>query len=307
MPSTSEISLGSLTIAVTGATGLIGRALVGRLRSRGHTVRRLVRSTRSPEPGDIRWDPAAGTLAPNALDGCDAIVNLAGAPIAERWSSDHKRAIRDSRVNGTALLARTVAAMAARPRVVLSGSAIGYYGNRGDELLDERSAPGTDFLSAVGREWEGAAAPMSAAGCRLVTLRTGIVLSPDGGALEKLLPPFKLGLGGPIGGGRQWMSWISLDDHVRAMEYALFANDLVGAVNFVAPNPVTNAQFAEALGHVLGRPAVIPLPALALKLMFGEMGEATILNGQRVAPTKLLSAGFAFNHPTLDSALRAMI
>ncbi len=286
---------------------MIGRALVGRLRSRGHTVRRLVRSARAPEPGDITWDPATGTLAPNALDGCDAIVNLAGEPIAERWTADHKRAIRDSRVHGTSLLARTVSAMVVRPRVVLSGSAVGYYGNRGDELLDERSTSGSDFLSAVGREWEGEAAPMSTAGCRVVMMRTGIVLSPDGGALAKLLPPFKLGLGGPIGGGRQWMSWISLDDHVRAMEYALFANDLVGAVNFVAPNPVTNAQFADTLGRVLGRPAVIPLPAMALKLMFGEMGEATILNGQRVAPTQLLSGGFAFNHPTLDSALRAML
>lgn len=307
MPADTDVPLGSLQIAVTGATGTIGSALVGRLRSRGHAVRRLVRSTAKPETGDVAWNPASGLLAPTALDGCDAIVNLAGEPIAQRWTPERKRAIRDSRVQGTTLLARAIAGMPAKPRVVLSGSAIGFYGDRGDELLDERSTAGTDYLAAVTREWEGAAERMCASGCRVVTMRTGIVLTPQGGALAKLLPPFQLGLGGPIGGGHQWMSWISLDDHVRAMEHALFADTLSGPVNFVAPNPVTNAEFAETLGRVLHRPALIPLPAFALKLMFGEMGEATILSGQRVVPDKLGSAAFEFRHPTLESALKAML
>ena len=295
------------TIAVTGATGLIGSALVARLRAGGHVVRRLVRSAREAQAGDVAWNPEAGTLDPAALAGCDAIIHLAGAPVAQRWTASHKRDIRESRVQGTSLLAKAVAAMTVKPRVVLSGSAIGYYGNRGDEQLDERSAAGTGFLADVGKAWEAAAEPIAQAGVRLVLLRTGIVLSPNGGALEKMLPPFRLGLGGPMGSGQQWMSWISLEDHLRAMEHLLVTEGVQGAVNLVSPNPMTNASFATTLGRVLRRPALIPLPALALELMFGEMAEATILAGQRVAPHVLSSTGFNCSEPTLEGALRSML
>jgi len=295
------------TITISGATGMIGSALVTRLREGGHGVRRLVRSARDAQPGDVRWDPSSETLDARVLEGSDAIVHLAGAPIARRWTTEHKREIRESRLRGTELIARAVAAMEVKPRVVLSGSAVGYYGDRGDELLDESSAPGNDFLGTLAREWEGAAAPIADAGVRLVLLRTGIVLAPNGGALEKLLLPFKLGLGGPIGGGRQWMSWISLHDHLGAMEHALFTDTLVGPVNLVAPNPVTNATFATTLGRVLERPALLPLPGFALELVYGEMAHATLLAGQRALPKALMASGFEFQHPTLEQALRTVL
>ena len=295
------------TIAITGATGMIGAALVDRLRASGHTVRRLVRSTRNAQPGDVPWDPMASSLDERVLAGCDAIVHLAGAPIAQRWSADHKRDIRESRVRGTSLIARAVAAMKVKPKVVLSGSAVGYYGDRGDESLDERSNSGNDFLSLVAREWEGAAAPIAQTGARVVLLRTGIVLSSHGGALAKMLPPFKLGLGGPIGDGHQWMSWISLEDHLRAMEHALLTDGMKGPVNLVSPNPTTNATFARTLGHVLSRPAVVPVPRFALQLAFGEMADATILASQRAMPRALLESQFVFAHPTLEEALRATV
>ena len=296
-----------LTVTVSGATGLIGSALVAQLRAQGHTVRRLVRSSRALAPGDVPWNPATGTLDPRAIEGSDAIVHLAGAPIAVRWTAERKREIRDSRLRSTELLARAVAAQSVKPRVVLSGSAVGYYGNRHDEILDERSSAGTDFLSTLAREWEGAAAPIADAGVRLVLLRTGIVLSKDGGALAKLLLPFRLGLGGPIGSGRQWMSWISLEDHLRAMEFAISNASMSGPVDMVAPNPVTSAEFAMTLGKVLSRPAVLPLPAFALELLYGEMAQATLLAGQRAMPTALQRAGFAFRTPTLEAAFRAVL
>ena len=302
-----EASHAPVTVAVSGATGMIGSALVTRLRARGHSVRRLVRSAPGAQPGDIMWDPMGGVLDARTLEGCDAIVHLAGAPIAQRWTHARKQDIQTSRVRGTSLLARAVASMAVKPGVVLSGSAIGYYGNRGDELLDERSTPGGDFLADVVRAWEGAAAPIADAGVRLVLLRTGIVLSPHGGALEKLLPPFRLGVGGPLGSGRQWMSWISLDDQIRAIEHALFAEGLRGPANFVAPNPVMNATFATTLGRVLQRPALIPVPSFALELMFGEMANATILGGQHVMPRALAASGFVCSEPTLEGALRAVL
>ena len=307
MPPSSNIGNAPATVAVTGATGMIGSALVDRLRERGHTVRRLVRSMRHAQPGDVEWNPMAATLDASVLAGCDAIVHLAGAPIAQRWTSDRKRDIRESRVRGTSLLANAIAAMNVKPKVVLSGSAVGYYGDRGDETLDEQSTSGTDFLSRIAREWEGAAQPIANAGVRLVLLRTGIVLSGRGGALAKMLLPFKLGIGGPIGNGRQWMSWISLEDHVRAMEHALFSDALHGPANLVAPNPVTNAEFAATLGKVLSRPAVIPVPRFALELAFGEMADATILASQRALPRALLDSRFAFEHATLEPALQASI
>ena len=283
---------------------MIGSALVTHLRGSGHTVRRLVRSSSAREVGDIAWDPARGILPSSALDGVYGVVHLAGAPIAQRWTSSHKEEIRQSRTLSTALLARTIAAAAPTPVVMLSGSAVGYYGDRGNEVLDESSTPGSDFLSRVVQDWEAAAAPALDAGVRLVRIRSGIVLSPHGGALAKLLPPFRLGAGGPIGGGEQWMSWISLEDHLRAMEFALFGDALSGAVNFVAPNPVTNATFASTLGRVLNRPALIPVPGIALELLYGEMARATLLAGQRVRPAALAAADFEFHFPALEQALR---
>jgi len=307
MPSSSNIGSAPATVVITGATGMIGGALVARLRERGHTVRRLVRSMHDAQPGDVQWNPMADTLDERVLAGCDAIVHLAGAPIAQRWTSARKRDILESRVRGTSLIANGVAAMAVKPKVVLSGSAVGYYGDRGDESLDEQSSSGSDFLSRVVREWEGAAAPIANAGVRLVLLRTGIVLSAHGGALARMLLPFKLGVGGPIGNGRQWMSWISLEDHVRAMEHALFSDALHGPTNLLAPNPVTNADFAATLGKVLSRPAVIPVPRFALALVFGEMADATILASQRAMPRALLDSRFVFEHATLEAALRATL
>ena len=291
-------------VAISGATGLIGSALAARLRARSVRVRRLVRTAHPQSPDDIVWDPMRGVLSPNDLEGADAVVHLAGEPLAHRWTDARKRAIRESRVRGTELVARTIAALDRRPRVLLSGSAIGIYGDRGDEPVDEESALGSDFLAGVTREWEAASVAAADAGVRVVLLRSGIVLSPKGGALERLLLPFRLGVGGPIGNGRQWMSWISLDDHVRAMEHALATTGLHGPVNLVSPNPVTNAEFAATLGRVLSRPALVPAPAFALELVYGEMARATILAGQRVLPKVLLRTGFQFAHPTLEQALR---
>jgi uncharacterized protein (TIGR01777 family) len=291
-------------VAISGATGLIGSALAARLRARNVRVRRLVRTAHPQSPDDIVWDPMRGVLSPNDLEGADAVVHLAGEPLAHRWTDARKRAIRESRVRGTELVARTIAALDRRPGVLLSGSAIGIYGDRGDEPVDEESALGSDFLAGVTREWEAASVAAADAGVRVVLLRSGIVLSPKGGALERLLLPFRLGVGGPIGNGRQWMSWISLDDQVRAMEHALATTGLHGPVNLVSPNPVTNAEFAATLGRVLSRPALVPAPAFALELMYGEMARATILAGQRVQPKVLLRTGFHFAHPTLEQALR---
>jgi uncharacterized protein (TIGR01777 family) len=207
-------------------------------------------------------------------------------------------------VRGTGLLARAIASLDRKPTAFLSGSAVGYYGDRGDEAVDEKSDAGTDFLAGVAREWEAATDAARVAGVRVVLLRTGIVLSPHGGALERLLPPFRLGVGGPIGTGRQWMSWIALEDHLRATEHALATVGLHGPVNLVAPNPVMNAEFAATLGRVLGRPAIVPVPSFALELLYGEMARSTILAGQRVLPNKLLSSGFHFAHPTLEEALQ---
>jgi uncharacterized protein len=288
------------TIAITGATGLIGRALARTLSAQGARVRTIGRGRDS----DVRWNVASGTLDPAALAGVTAVVHLAGAPIAERWTAAHKAAIRDSRVDGTALLARTLGAMPVPPRTLISGSAIGIYGDRGDEVLTEASTLGTGFLADVGRAWEAATAAAAVAGIRTVHLRTGIVLSPEGGALAKLLLPFRLGVGGPVGHGRQWMSWIGLHDQVQLILWLLQREDLRGAVNAVAPAPVTSAEFAKTLGAVLHRPALLPVPALALTALFGEMAEATLLASQRVQPAVALGAGFTFAEPTLAGALR---
>jgi uncharacterized protein (TIGR01777 family) len=292
-----------LTIVVSGATGLVGRVLVQRLHASGHVVRRLVRG-RASEEGDIVWDPARGQLDAPSLEGTDAVVHLAGEAIAHRWTAERKRAIRESRVSGTTLLAKTIASLERRPRVMVSASAVGFYGDRGDEPLDEASPRGRGFLADVVEVWERSADPAREAGIRVVHPRFGIVLAPDGGALERLLPIFSVGAGGRLGSGLQYMSWIARDDLLRAIEFVLVRDDVVGPANATAPTPVTNAEFSRTLGHVLHRPAVAAVPDFAAKLAYGQMAEETLLWGQRVLPQKLLQHGFEFRWPTLEEALR---
>lgn len=295
---------GTLKVAITGATGLIGRALVPFLTTGGHEVTRLVRRRDALAPGDTYWNPERGEIDAAALDGVDAVINLAGETLSERWTPAHKRAIRDSRVKGTALLARTLAGLPNPPKVFISVSAVGYYGDGGDRILDESSPAGTDFLATVARDWEAAAEPAAQRGIRVVHPRMGVVLAAHGGILERLLPPFKLGMGGKLGSGAQWMSWIALDDLIGALHFLLFTPSLSGPVNVTSPNPVTNAGLAKTLGHVLGRPAIAAVPSLVLKLTFGEMADTMLLAGQRVLPRKLEAAGFEFRHPKLEEALR---
>lgn len=280
---------------------MIGTALVPALREAGHEVVRLVRSE-AQAADEIAWSPAAGTLDAAALTGVDAVVNLGGATIGRRWTEARKGEIRDSRVDATGLLSRTIAGLDPRPPVYVSAGGIGIYGDRGDEILTEDSELGGGFLAEVAQAQEAAAEPARAAGIRVVTFRQGIVLSRDGGALQKMLTPFKLGLGGRVGDGRQWWSWVSLDDVVAAYLLAL-EGDLAGAFNLSSPNPATSAQFTKTLGRALGRPTVFPLPAFAVKALFGEMGEATLLEGQRALPARLLDAGFTFAYPDLGAAL----
>ena len=291
-------------VGITGASGLIGTALTARLRERGHTVVPFVR--RQPTSNEIKWDPEAGVLDASALDELDAVVHLAGAGIgSRRWSDAYKRRIRDSRVLGTTLLANAIA-VSGRPRVLLSGSAVGYYGDT-EELVDESSRAGTDFLAGVVKEWEAATGAAEASGTRVVHLRTGIVLSRKGGALKKMLPLFKLGVGGRFGSGRQWMSWISIDDEVGAIEH-LLTSDARGAVNLTAPEPARNNEFAKTLGAVLKRPSAVPVPEFGPKLLLGgEMAQALLFGGQRVDPAVLRADGYEFRHRQLDEALRALL
>jgi uncharacterized protein len=288
-------------VVVSGASGLLGSAIVPALRAEGHEVLTLVR--REPAaPGEIEWSPAEGRLDPAALTGADAIVNLSGATIGRRWNEQRKREILESRVRTTDLLARTAAGLDAKPSVLVVAGPTGIYGNRGDEVLTEGSELGTGFLANVGRAWEAAAQPARDAGMRVVDFRQGIVLSKDGGALERLLLPFKLGLGGRVGSGKQWWSWVALDDVVGAYRFAL-ESELAGAVNLVSPNPATNAQLVKALGRALHRPTIFPLPAVAVRTVFGDMGQELLLDGQRVLPARLLDAGFTFSYPDFDAAL----
>lgn len=294
-------------VAISGATGLIGRALAQRLGARGVTVQRLVRGDRR-QPGDIRWDPAGGTIDSAALEGVDAVVHLAGEPIAERWTDSARVRIRESRVRGTETIARAVAELARRPRVLVSASAVGYYGSdHGDEWLDESSAAGSDFLARVCAEWESAARPAEEAGIRVVHPRTGLVLSAEGGVLARLLPLFRFGLGGKLGNGRQWMSWISLDDEVRALEALVDDDRMSGPVNLASPNPVTNADFTRELAKALHRPAPFAVPGFALRLALGEMGDVALLGGQRVRPQVLSDSGFIFRHATLAETLAELL
>jgi len=297
-----------MDVAITGASGLIGRALTTSLRADGHRVVAFRRGGVTTDD-TIGWNPDAGRIDAPALEGIDAVVHLAGEGIAEKkWSDEHKRRISDSRVRGTAVLAAAVASRARKPRVLVSGSAIGYYGNRGDEVLTEESAPGSDFLAEACTAWEAETAPAAEAGVRTVLARTGIVLAGQGGALKQMLLPFKLGIGGRQGSGRQWMSWIALDDEVGAIRYAIENDTLRGPANLVAPNPVTNAEFAATLGRVLHRPTFLPTPLLPLKVRYGaELVETLLLVSQRVAPTQLEAAGYQFAFGALEDALRAAI
>ncbi|MDO8392715.1 MAG: TIGR01777 family oxidoreductase [Actinomycetota bacterium] len=292
-----------MRVIISGASGLIGTALGASLRSDGHEVVALVR--RPAGAGEIRWDPTNGVLAADALDGADAVVHLAGAGIGDhRWTDDYKRELIDSRVKSTTLLATTIAASANPPKVLLSGSAIGIYGASDGRDLDESSPAGTGFLADVCVQWEAATAPAAAAGVRVVHLRTGIVLTPKGGALKKMLPLFKLFAGGKFGNGKQWQSWISLADEVGAIRH-LLTHDVRGPVNLTAPAPVTNAEFTKVLGGVLHRPTLLPVPRFGPALLLGgELADALLYTGQKVLPGALRASGYSFQHTTLDAALR---
>ncbi|MDQ4106594.1 MAG: TIGR01777 family oxidoreductase [Actinomycetota bacterium] len=296
-----------MQVLVSGATGLLGSALTPELESRGHRMITLSRSKPDAE-GVIRWDPSRGQLDASRLEGIDAVVHLAGESIAEgRWTPEKKRRILDSRRQGTRLLAESIAARSTPPRVMVSASAVGYYGDRGNELLREESAPGSDFLARVCQQWEEAADPAREAGVRVVHPRIGIVLSTEGGALARMLPVFKLGVGGKVGSGDQYWSWVAFDDVVGAIVHALMDENVRGPVNVGSPNPLTNAGYTKVLGQVLNRPTLFPLPAPAARLMLGEVADALLLASQRMEPAKLKATGYDFRYPELEGALRHLL
>ncbi len=298
-------SRGRMRIAITGATGFIGTQLAAFLSTGGHDVVRIGRGEVVPGRTDISWDPERGKLDARSLEGVDAVIHLAGASIAERWTTAHRKAIRDSRVEGTSLLAHTLASLSRKPQVLLSGSAIGFYGSRDDEMLDETSTPGKDFLAETARQWEGATAPAERAGIRVVHLRTGIVQGAAGGALAKQAPLFKLAVGGKLGDGKQWVSPIALDDEITAIHFCMMRDDIRGPVNLVSPTPVTNAEYTRVLADVLDRPAFTNAPAFALRLLLGgEMADSTVLASQRVVPMVLQQAGYRYRLPALEQMLR---
>jgi uncharacterized protein len=297
-----------MIVAITGSSGLVGSALCHALEGDGHLVRPVVRRAARAEKNEIRWDPEAGTIDAAEFATVDAVVHLAGENIAaRRWTTRFKLRILDSRVRGTELLCKTLAGLSSKPTVLVSASAIGYYGSRGEELLDESAAAGQDFLADVCRQWEAATHPARDADIRVVNLRIGFVLSKGGGGLAKMLTPFRLGLGGVIGNGGQYMSWIALDDLVRAIQFAVSAAALAGPANAVAPAPVTNREFTKTLGHVLGRPTIFPMPAFAARLAFGEMANELLLASARVQPRALANAGFHFEYAQLEPALRHVL
>jgi len=294
-----------MRVAITGASGFIGSQLAAFLSTGGHDVLRIGRGPVTPGKTDITWDPERGQLDPKSLEGIDAVVHLAGASIAERWSPTHRAAIRSSRVEGTSLLSHALAQLSQRPRVLVSGSAIGIYGSTGDTLLDETSPTGNDYLADLGRAWEAATAPAERAGIRVVHARTGIVQGAAGGALAKQLPLFRFGIGGDLGDGRQWVSPIALDDEIGALHFCLMRDDITGPVNIVSPLAVQNHEFTKTLARLLGRPSIAQVPAFVLRTVLGdEMANLTVLASQRVVPRRLLDAGFRFRLPTLEAMLR---
>lgn len=297
-----------MKILVSGATGLVGTALNRSLKEKGHEVARLARSAAKDVATEIYWNPEQGIIDASELEGFDAVVHLAGESIAEgRWTDEKKKRIRQSRTKGTGLLTETLAKLKEKPEVLVSASAVGFYGSRGDEILNEQSASGSDFLAEVCREWELATQPAARAGVRVVNLRFGVILSREGGALPKMLFPFRMGVGGKLGSGKQYMSWITIDDAVEAIEQALTNKMLRGPVNVVAPKAVTNYEFTKTLGRVLSRPTIFPVPAFAARLVFGEMADATLLSSQRVEPRRLKESGFTFKYPELEGALRHVL
>jgi uncharacterized protein (TIGR01777 family) len=302
-----------MKVLVTGSTGLVGNALVSALRREGHIVCRLVRPETKvethtiPEGFDVKWNPVTGELGGAAV-GADAVVNLAGASIAEgRWTTERKKLLRTSRVESTAMLVKALARMAARARVLISASAIGYYGNRGDEILNDESGPGSDFLSGIAKEWEAEARKAEALGIRVVLARFGVILAREGGALPQMARPFRFGVGGRIGSGRQWTSWITLEDVVGSLRFLLENGAARGPVNVVSAKPVRNAEFTAALAKALHRPALFPAPAFALRLALGEMADALLLSSQRVVPEQLQRVGYRFLHEDLSTALASTL
>lgn len=297
-----------MRIAVSGASGLIGSALTPFLTTAGHQVVRLVRSAPRPDSDELPWDPERGVQDLTRLEGLDAVVHLAGANIAEgRWTPERKKLIRESRVKGTRALSEALANLANPPKTFICASAIGYYGSRGADILREESEPGTGFLAEVCQEWETSTQPAEAKGIRVVHARMGVVLTPAGGALAKMLLPFQLGVGGVVGGGLQYMSWIAFDDVLGALHHVLMTEGVHGPVNIVGPTPVTNHEFTKTLGRVLKRPTVLPLPTLAARLGFGEMADELLLASTRVEPRQLLATGYEFRSPTLEAALRQVL
>lgn len=294
-----------LSVAITGASGLIGTNLTHFLTTGGHEVLHLVRDSRDLGEGKVFWNPTGGVIDEKGLMRVDAVVHLAGEPIAPgRWTEERRRAIKQSRIRGTELVSRTLATMRNGPKVLVSASAVGFYGDRGSESLTESDGSGRGFLAEVCRAWEGATRPAERAGIRVVKLRGGVVLSPKGGALGQMLLPFKMGVGGRLGSGKQYMSWIDLDDHIAMIHQALYDDSLRGPVNSTAPGPVTNATFTSALGRALGRPTVIPVPGFAVKALFGDLGKEALLWGQRALPTKAQEAGFDFFYESVEDSLR---
>lgn len=295
-----------MKVAVTGSTGLLGQALISALKSSGHDVVRVVRG--KPAGGEVAWDPAKDMIDTAGLAGVEAGVHLAGENIASgRWTAARKKRILNSRVLGTRLFCDALADLQPKPRALVSASAVGYYGDRGRQELTETDSPGNDFLAKVCREWEAATMPAADRGIRVVMPRFGAVLTPEGGALAKMLPPFKLGLGGKLGSGRQYMSWVTLEDAIRIILHALENENLDGPVNAVAPEAVTNQEFTKALGRAIRRPTVFPMPAFVAKALFGEMAEAVLLASGRARPDRLLQEGFEFKHPSLEPALRDIL
>ncbi|MBX3151796.1 TIGR01777 family oxidoreductase [Candidatus Obscuribacterales bacterium] len=296
-----------MNILVSGSRGLLGSELIPRLKARGHQVRRLVRSAKDANPSDFVWDPASGELQ-GELKNIEGIIHLAGESIASsRWNDAKKKEIRESRIKGTTFISETAAAIRPLPKVLLCASAIGFYGDRGSETLDENSSNGSGFLAELCMDWETATNPARDAGIRVVNLRIGVALSPKGGALGKMLLPFQLGAGGIIGSGKQEMSWIAIDDVADAMVHCVENETISGPVNLTAPNPVSNKEFTRAMGAVLGRPTLFPMPDFAARLAFGEMADELLLSSAKVLPKKLQASGFQFGYPDIEGALRHVI
>jgi uncharacterized protein (TIGR01777 family) len=297
-----------MKVLISGASGLVGAALTKAFRAEGSTIAHLVRSGGAAPDDGIRWDPRSGSVDASAMEGADAVINLNGASIAGgRWTPERKAILRASRVDATRTLVDALARLRRKPRVLVSSSAVGYYGDRGDEILTESSGAGTGFLAEMARDWEAEAMHAEASGIRTVLVRFGVILSPEGGALPRMLTPFKLGVGGRLGSGKQWMPWIALEDAISAIRFAIANADMSGPVNVVAPNAVENAEFTRTLAHALHRPAIFPAPAFVLRLVLGEMADELLLAGQRARPEKLLAAGYAFRFDTLDTALKAIL